>query len=335
MNRAKGWRASRLIYRTPRIGRWIIAAPILATLLLAGCAIPSKITITTTSTPSPAVQPSSTPTPTASPQPTSTPPGTGSNTTSTVTPGYLGVDFQSFNEDGTQGCKLTTVLPNSPASSGGLTAGDVLQAATVQRTLQVGTAMGTPIPIRNCNDLTPALYQDGPGANVVFTFVHQVGILFLTSWQGGSATVTLGTPPCPPPITGQISGAGNRIPLQIELVGPSGSYQMNAILDTGGVNAFLLDGDLTRAGFTPVGSNSVGLAGWSGQENVYAIPASDLRVLDQGVYVPLATGTLTVDGAPPAAFQTGIGPLVGPDVLQQGAALVTSGSTWTLSPACP
>ncbi len=310
---------------------------LMAALLVAGCSGQGSFTIhgnPTNPTPTPPTTSQQAPSPTPSPNSQATPSATAAPAT-TVTPGYLGVDLQSFNEDGTQGCRLTTVLPNTPASLGGLTAGDVLQAATVQRTLQVGTTMGTPIPIRNCTDLTQALYQDGPGANVVFTFVHQVGILFLTSWQAGSATVTLGTPPCPPPITGQISGAGNRIPLQIELSGPSGSYTMNAILDTGGVNAFLPDSDLTGAGFTSLGSYQTGLAGWTGQVDTYSIPASDLLVLDQGVYVPLATGTLTVNGAPSAAFVPGIEPLVGPDVLQNGAALVTSGSTWTLSPACP
>ena len=55
-------------------------------------------------------------------------------------------------------------------------------------------------------------------------------------------------------------------------------------------------------------------------------------MLDAGTYVPLATGTLTVEGAPSAAFATK--PLVGPDVLQQEATLLTVGSTWTLTPAC-
>ena len=302
-----------------------LALGLAASVLLSGCGIavnfsssaskPSRQSSTSQPTPS------ATPTPSLNPEPS---PSSAPPSASLVTPGYLGVDFQSFNDDGTQGCKLTAVVSNTPASSGGLTAGDVLQAAT---------AAGTPTPIQNCNNLTQVLYQEGPGATVTFTYVHQTGFIF-TSWQGGSATVTLGTPPCPKPITGQISGAGNRIPLQIELVGPSGSYPMSAILDTGGVNAFLPDGDLTGAGFTSTGSYQSGLAGWTGQVNTYSIPAADLLVLDHGVYVPLATGTLTVNGVPPAAFQTGVEPLVGPDVLQQGAALATSGATWTLTPAC-
>lgn len=306
--------------------RFCLLVPALAAgTLMAGCSFQGSFNGQTGSaSPKPSSSPASQPTPTSTtaPQPGASP---SSPSVSSVTPGYLGVDFQSFDDDGTQGCKLTTVLPNTPASSAGLAPGDVLQAAT---------AAGLPTPIRNCNDVTQVLFQNGPGAVVTFNYVHQVGFIF-TSWQAGSATVTLGTPPCPPPITGQISGAGNRIPLQIELSGPSGSYTMNAILDTGGVNAYLPDGDLTGAGFTPTGSYQSGLAGWTGQVDTFSIPAIDLLVLDQGVYVPLATGTLTVNGVPPAAFQTGITPLVGPDVLQQGAALVTSGSTWTLSPACP
>ena len=140
--------------------------------------------------------------------------------------------------------------------------------------------------------------------------------------------------PCPPPITGEISGAGNRIPLRIEVVGPNGvGSQEGAILDTGGVQSFLLDADLRTAGFNPTSSYTTSLGGWTGVVNVYQVPSSALLVLDGSTFVPLADGSLTVRGGPPEAFN-GIEPLIGPDVLQQGARLTTSGSSWSLTPYC-
>jgi hypothetical protein len=141
--------------------------------------------------------------------------------------------------------------------------------------------------------------------------------------------------PCPSPITGQISGAGNRIPLQIEIAGPSGTFTENAILDTGGVDEYLPDTDLRGAGFSPTGSTTSSVGGWTGTVDVYSLPASALLVLDSGTYVPIASGTLVVFGAPSAAFADGIEPLVGPNVLQQGAKLSSSGSQWSLTPPCP
>jgi hypothetical protein len=130
----------------------------------------------------------------------------------------------------------------------------------------------------------------------------------------------------PPPVTGQISGAGNRIPLQIEVTGPSGEAQENAIPDTGGVDEYLPDADLRAAGFTPTGTTASSIARWTGTVNEYSIPASSLLVLNAGKYVPLAIGTLAVFGAPSAAFSGGLEPIGGPNVLQQGAQLSSSGS---------
>jgi len=141
--------------------------------------------------------------------------------------------------------------------------------------------------------------------------------------------------PCAPAITGQISGAGNRIPLKVEVVGPSGvGPQEDAILDTGGVQSFLPDADLRAAGFTATSSYTTSLGGWTGVVNVYQVPGSALLVLDGGTFVPLTGGSLSVRGAPPGAFTSGIQPLIGPDVLQQGARLSTSGSSWSLTPYC-
>lgn|SRR5487761_1395465 len=140
--------------------------------------------------------------------------------------------------------------------------------------------------------------------------------------------------PCPPTITGQITGAGNRIPLQIEVSGPSGSVRENAILDTGGVDVVLPDTDLQSSGFSPSGTATTSVGGWTGTVDIYSIPGSALLVLDAGAYVPLATGALTVEGAPASAFADGVPPLVGPTVLQQGARLSSSGSQWALTPAC-
>jgi hypothetical protein len=140
--------------------------------------------------------------------------------------------------------------------------------------------------------------------------------------------------PCPSPITGVISGAGNRIPLEVEISGPSGKVTENAILDTGGVDEYFPDSDLRSAGFSPTGTTTSSLGGWSGTVNEYSLPASALLVLDGEAYVPIATGTLVVFGAPSVAFSGGIEPLIGPNVLQQGAELSSSGSQWALTPPC-
>jgi hypothetical protein len=141
--------------------------------------------------------------------------------------------------------------------------------------------------------------------------------------------------PCPAAITGQISGTGNRIPLQVEVVGPNGvGSQESAILDTGGVQTFLPDADFRAAGYTATSSYTTSLGGWTGVVNTYQVPGSALLVLDGNTFVPLASGSLSVRGAPPDAFNSGIQPLIGPDVLQQGARLSTSGSSWSLTPYC-
>ena len=128
--------------------------------------------------------------------------------------------------------------------------------------------------------------------------------------------------PCAPAITGQISGAGNRIPLRVEIVGPNGvGPQEDAILDTGGVQSLMPDTDLRTAGFVPISTTTIsGIGGSPIDVNVYQVPASALLALDSGTFVPLANGTLTILGGPPAAFN-GLQPLIGPDVLQQGARL--------------
>lgn len=143
-----------------------------------------------------------------------------------------------------------------------------------------------------------------------------------------------GSNACPSPFSGQISGSENRIPLQIEIAGPNGTEQENAILDTGAATTVLPDSDLQTSGFTSSGTEEITVGGWSGTVNVYSLPAADLLVLDDGRYVPLATGTLSVVGAPPATFVGGIPILIGPNVLQQGAQVSTNGSTWTLAPGC-
>ena len=141
--------------------------------------------------------------------------------------------------------------------------------------------------------------------------------------------------PCAPAITGQISGAGNRIPLRVEIVGPNGvGSQEDAILDTGGVQSLLPDTDLRTAGFVPISTTTIsGIGGSPIDVNVYQVPAAALLALDGGTFVPLANGTLTILGGPQAAFN-GLQPLIGPDVLQQGARLSTSGSSWSLTPYC-
>jgi hypothetical protein len=101
------------------------------------------------------------------------------------------------------------------------------------------------------------------------------------------------------------------------------------------VNEYLRDSDLRTAGFKPTGSVTTSVAGWTGTAYEYSLPGTSLLVLDDGRYVPLANGTLTVYGVPDTAFAGGIEPLIGPNVLQQGARLNSSGLSFALTPACP
>lgn len=69
--------------------------------------------------------------------------------------------------------------------------------------------------------------------------------------------------------------------------------------------------------------------GATGPANLYRIPARAITLDDGGRYVPLATGTLTVEG-----IVGGDMAALGPDILKQGAKLTTAGDRWTLMPPC-
>jgi hypothetical protein len=203
---------------------------------------------------------------------------------------------------------------------------------------QLGWSISTtPAPTLPTNHVICAIPQSllPRGDRGVVTDAGYVG-----TTDGSDACTALATAstagPCPPPITGEISGAGNRIPLTVEIVNPASGDTVgeNAILDTGGIDEVFPDDDLRNLGFSPSGTETESLAGWSGTANVYTLPAEALRVLDAGMYVPIATGTLTVYGVPGAAL-SGLSPIVGLNVLQQGAKLSSSGSQWSLTPACP
>jgi hypothetical protein len=136
---------------------------------------------------------------------------------------------------------------------------------------------------------------------------------------------------CPPPLTGTITGPGNRIPLRVTVLGPSGGAGVRVFLDTGGMHTTLPASTLLGLGFRPVGSEiEAGIVPRSTQTvQVFRIPGEDFWVQDNGRPVPLATGTLTVFGSPAATFLT-----LGPDLLKHGVALSASDGAWSLTPAC-
>ncbi len=139
---------------------------------------------------------------------------------------------------------------------------------------------------------------------------------------------------CPQAVTGTISGLGNRIPLQVRIVGPTGSRIISAILDTGGVTTQLPDADMRAIGDVPVGSISTSwplVSRGTLREYQYRVPYP--QVYDHGAWVPLGWGTMTIYGV--QAIPAGVGPLVGPDVLKAGTQLSTAGQYWSLVPPCP
>ena len=240
-----------------------------------------------------------------------------------ITPQQLGFAVS----DTPAGCQLATVMTGSAAARAGLKVGDLITA--------VGSSPEQ-IAVANCSDLETALASQPPGSTYSLQYVRWEGCcVFFESRVAGVATIGANqVVNCPGPIAGSISSSisGNRIPLTIELVGPSGTTPaFSVMLDTGGVRSIFNQAMLHGLGLTPVSTTSIGGAvpGAYTLAYVYELPANDLRVLDQGRYVPLATGTLTVVGIANFNF-----PLVGPDVLKQGADLVTSGDTFTLTPPC-
>lgn len=253
-------------------------------------------------------------------------------------PGYLGIEMTDPPSDWTvQGCEIVHAVPGSPAANAGLVGsqdrtdpvGDVITAITVN---------GVTTQISDCPELHNTLAGTRPGEQATIYYQHRVASFLVGNWETEQVMVYLTQPPCPPAITGEMtsSATGNRIPLQIDLVGPAQTVSFSAILDTGAAQTVLPDSVLQQAGFTPVGSGSIGgvVPGAETQANEYKLPVNDIEVFDNGndEYVPIGFGTLFVWGVPGSGS---VDSLIGPDVLKLGASLSTQGASWTLTPPCP
>jgi len=134
------------------------------------------------------------------------------------------------------------------------------------------------------------------------------------------------------PFSVSILGPENRIPLSLELVDRSGStsQRLAAVLDTGAGETTLPETALRSIGATPGRqvriSGVVPGAAVIGHE--YRIDGSQLRGLDNGQFVPLATGPLAVLGDPSGTA------LIGPDVVKAGLGVQINGGTVQLTPPC-
>lgn len=268
------------------------------------------------------------------PIPRQTPVSPPAQTPTASQPGFLGIDMETPPSDwSVTGCEVAHVIPGTAASLAGLVGAEdrVDPVGDVIYGLLLG---GSYVPVTTCFDLTIALSATQPGEAVQIYFYHRVAGLLVGSWVNENTIAFLGVQPCPPPITGSITSQlfGNRIDLSIELVGAYATSQpITAMFDTGGVNTYLPNELLQQLGFTPFASTVGGgvVPGATDTEYLYQVPASDLLVQDGGSYVPLASGELLVIGIPGLQFAG-----VGPDILTHGATFSTSGSLWSLVPAC-
>jgi hypothetical protein len=248
-------------------------------------------------------------------------------------PGYFGATYQDAPADWTvSGCELLDVSPGSPAALAGLV-GAVNRFDPVGDVIYEAVVRGVPRPIPNCTVLSTVLAETTPGETLPLSYYHRVVDLFFGHWQARSTTVTLTAAPCPPPLSGRMTGpwSGNRIALTVRVVGPAGTRTMTAIFDTGGVQPTFPDAVLRQVGYQPQGETFVGgvVPGAWTNSYVYQIPGQALQVLDNGRFVPLATGSLQVMGVPQLGFV-----FIGPSILRQGASIATAGATWTLQPPC-
>lgn len=237
-----------------------------------------------------------------------------------------------------RGCEVIT------ADAGGAALAAHLVGQT-QRTDPVGdvitaitdvTDHDTTWPISDCSALDAAMAQTRIGDTLTIIYEHRQVIWYELSgtWVERTSTIQLRGTDCPGPVTGTISGAGDRIRLQINLSGPAGAKDgVNVILDTGGIQPTFPDGLLRSLGYTPtwgplVASGIVPNA--TVQEYLYDIPATAITIMDGGRSVPVATGNLSVMGIVGGSGDY----LLGPSVLKQGASLSTSGPNWTFIPPC-
>ncbi len=140
-------------------------------------------------------------------------------TNSSAPPGYFGATYQDRPSDWTlTGCELLNVSPGSPAAVAGLVGaknrtdpvGDVIYAVVVN---------GTPQPVPNCVVWGNVLARSVAGETLSLSYYHRVVDLFIGHWEAEQTSVTLTAGPCPPPLSGTLTGAdtGNRVPLTVHL----------------------------------------------------------------------------------------------------------------------
>ncbi len=237
-----------------------------------------------------------------------------------------------------RGCEVMTVQPGSTVASLGLVGasqridpmGDVI--AAVQDVTVGGGTQATP----DCAALAAAAARAHDGDTITVTYDHRIAGLLGGRWvvETACGTVSRGAAlACPSPLAGTItsSRSGNRIQIPIEIRGPQGSAAYSAVVDTGADETIVPDGVLRSLGFSPAGTTiTAGLiAGTQSMSFVYRLPSSALLVRDQGSLVPLTTGTVLVWGMPQES-----GVWLGPNILELGVTLTTSGRQWTLTPPC-
>jgi|GEM_PF-4381661 len=242
---------------------------------------------------------------------------------------------------GVQGCEVVTADPGSPAAGAGL-------IGRTQRTDPVGDVItsitdatdgGAVWPVTDCATLNAALQETRAGDRIAAAYYYRQVIWYEVSgrWVLESGTATLTAAPgssCPAALVGTITPVltGNRIELTIDFTGPAGTRSgMGVMLDTGGVQSYFPNSLLQSLGYRPFLPTLLSgiVPGAIATADLYRIPASAITVDDHGRFVPLATGTLTVEGIAQGAISG-----LGPDILKQGAKLTTAGSQWTLTPPC-
>jgi hypothetical protein len=265
---------------------------------------------------------------------------------------------------GVQGCEVVAVEAGGAAARAGLVGavqrpdgvGDVITA------ISDAAAAAQPWTTADCAALQAVMGLTRAGDRIEITYLRRQGFAFAAQWVRATADTVLGAPAtasatagatagaatgtgqgsatgtatagCPAPITGTITpaSAGSRIVIAITLHGPAGdATDLRAILDTGGVATSFPDGLLRQLGYAPYATtqNSGVVPGATATAYLYHVPGSAITVLDGGRAVPLATGELSVIGIPGGSNYT-----LGPDILEGGSRLSTSGSQWTLTPPC-
>jgi len=276
-------------------------------------------------------------------QTVTTPPVASTPTPPTPTGrGYLDASVQNPPGDWTvTGCELVNVLPNGAAASAGLVGRDNRTDPVGDVIAEVSSANTGMKPVANCAELMSFLSGTTPGESITLNYWHRQVFIF-GHWVARQVTLKLSSSPnsgmCPPPIHGTITqlAAGNRINLTIQVAGPDGTTNVQAILDTGADITVLPNHVLKRAGYVAYATSGlIGVVpGASTMDYLYRLPAGSLKIKDQGTWVPLTNGTLQPVAGVPSSGGGVTDRLIGPDVLKLGTSLVVSGRHWTLTPPC-